>query len=333
MKLFVCTWAFALDIVTIVLASSDFFHEDVCEVREDSQFYSSIGCSALEQSIGVSLLATAARREERYGLPLVDTSIGDKLPFKPAIQRNSLILRNSEASARQSANLARKSPIDCGSALASECLGRCNVCIMCSGVQSEECAGCAQCDTCIPYYACPRNFAMLAPDYVRLKHVSPTVVPPSAMTAEEAGHMAVQRASALSDCLVSDWSEWSACEDQSHDGLVSHRRARTRDIVNPQINEGKPCPALDMRELCLHVWSPPSGPGTGDEYATVWAIVAANQSYTAAVNANLTLNTAEDAAALTKLNVTSAVNATAKNATKSKLTNSTSLNSAPHSTA
>ncbi len=48
------------------------------------------------------------------------------------------------------------------------------------------------------------------------------------------------------DCVVGPWSDWPACSAECDGGV----RCRTRGIVQPPMNGGLPCPALEECELC-----------------------------------------------------------------------------------
>jgi hypothetical protein len=51
------------------------------------------------------------------------------------------------------------------------------------------------------------------------------------------------------DCVVSDWSAWSACSQDCGGGTQS----RTRSIIRPQIGSGKVCPPLIESQTCNSV--------------------------------------------------------------------------------
>jgi len=71
----------------------------------------------------------------------------------------------------------------------------------------------------------------------------PVMVSPVASLSEgELAALKTQREQKQLDCEVSDWSEWGDCQDDPKDGLKSWIQKRTRIILNPQHEGGKPCP-------------------------------------------------------------------------------------------
>ena len=51
--------------------------------------------------------------------------------------------------------------------------------------------------------------------------------------------------SCVQDCVVTQWTTWSNCNCEA-----SFYRTRTRDIITPPRNGGKPCPSLQDSEIC-----------------------------------------------------------------------------------
>jgi len=87
----------------------------------------------------------------------------------------------------------------------------------------------------------------------------PTIVPLGDMTDEEIAKLNESRQNASADCLLSVWSEWSVCEHPSTDARKAPMRSRSRIVVHPQREGGKPCNDTCQMEGCTTDWDSLSG--------------------------------------------------------------------------
>jgi len=97
---------------------------------------------------------------------------------------------------------------------------------------------------------------------------SPMVKPLPVLSKAGAQEQRSERAAAAKDCLLSEWGDWSACEEFESDGMRSRTMARMKETVNPQLPGGKPCPPIIMREHCIGLWRPPEALTTAKELMT-----------------------------------------------------------------
>lgn len=86
------------------------------------------------------------------------------------------------------------------------------------------------------------------------RDADPLVLSPlSAPSAEEKAKINQTRAMAMRDCIVSEWSEWTACARQKSSGMDAARQLHTRTIVQPQLEGGVACPPLEEYRTCMNI--------------------------------------------------------------------------------
>jgi len=88
----------------------------------------------------------------------------------------------------------------------------------------------------------PYSFPFAPPGFP----INPNVLPSAGQYRAELQ----RRAKAHFDCIVSPWSDWTDCARFPKDVMDAPMQSRMRQIVQPQLPGGKPCPSLNYVQYC-----------------------------------------------------------------------------------